>query len=49
MTRDEVVAKCRDLTEPSIGKGRSARLIDAVLNIERVRNVRDLRPLLQKV
>jgi 2-methylcitrate dehydratase PrpD len=48
MTRDEVVAKCRDLTEPSIGKGRSARLIDAVLNIERVRNVRELRPLLQK-
>jgi 2-methylcitrate dehydratase PrpD len=48
MTRDEVVAKCRDLTEPSLGKSQSARLIDAVMNIERVRNVRELRPLLQK-
>jgi 2-methylcitrate dehydratase PrpD len=49
MTRDEVVAKCRDLTEPSLGKTQSAKLIEAVLNIERVRNLRELRPLLQKI
>jgi 2-methylcitrate dehydratase PrpD len=48
MTRDEVVAKCRDLTEPSLGKAQAAKLIDTVLNIERARNVRELRTVLQK-
>jgi 2-methylcitrate dehydratase PrpD len=48
MTRDEVVAKCRDLTEPSLGKAQAAKLIDTVLNVERVRNVRELRTVLQK-
>jgi len=47
MTRDEVVAKCRELTAPRLGAEKSAKLIERVLNIENVRNVRELRPLLQ--
>jgi 2-methylcitrate dehydratase PrpD len=47
MTRDEVVAKCRELTAPRLGAEKSAQLIARVMNIERVGNVRDLRPLLQ--
>jgi 2-methylcitrate dehydratase PrpD len=47
MTRDEVVAKCRELTAPRLGAEKSAQLIARVMNIESVRNVRDLRPLLQ--
>jgi 2-methylcitrate dehydratase PrpD len=47
MTRDEVVAKCRELTAPRLGAEKSAKLIERVLNIESVRNVRELRPLLQ--
>jgi 2-methylcitrate dehydratase PrpD len=47
MTRDEVVAKCRELTSPRLGAEKSAKLIERVMNIESVRNVRELRPLLQ--
>src|SRR5580704_17880071 len=47
MTRDEVVAKCRELTAPRLGAEKSGMLIERVLNIERVGNVRELRPLLQ--
>lgn len=47
MTREEVVAKCRDLMTPVLGPAKSASLIDRVLRVEDVSNVRDLRPLLQ--
>jgi len=47
MTRDEVVMKCRELTAPRLGAEKSAKLIERVLNIESVRNLRDLRPFLQ--
>jgi 2-methylcitrate dehydratase PrpD len=47
MTRDEVVAKCRELTAPRLGADKSRKLIESVLNIESVRNLRELRPLLQ--
>jgi 2-methylcitrate dehydratase PrpD len=47
MTRDEVVAKCRELTAPKLGKEKSAKLIERVMGIESVGNVRELRPLLQ--
>jgi 2-methylcitrate dehydratase PrpD len=47
MTRDEVVAKCRELTAPRLGAETSAKLVERVLNIESVGNVRELRPLLQ--
>jgi len=46
MPREEVAAKARDLLLPVIGPRRSARLIDTVWHIERVRDARALRPLL---
>jgi 2-methylcitrate dehydratase PrpD len=49
MTRDEVVAKCRDLITPVIGISRCAKLIDTVLALESVRDIRELRPLLQRL
>jgi 2-methylcitrate dehydratase PrpD len=47
MTRDELVAKCRDLIAPRLGPEKSAGLIEKVLNLEGLRNIRDFRPLLQ--
>jgi len=47
MTRDEVVAKARDLTEPVLGREKAARLIETVYAIERVKDVRELRGLLR--
>jgi hypothetical protein len=47
MTREEVVQKCRDLVEPVMGKARCTTLVDAVLALEKLGNVRDLRGLLQ--
>jgi 2-methylcitrate dehydratase PrpD len=47
MTRDEVVAKCRELTAPALGAAKSAKLIESVLSIESMKNVRELRPFLQ--
>ncbi len=46
MPREEVAAKARDLLLPVIGPRRTARLIDTVWNIERLRDARALRPLL---
>jgi 2-methylcitrate dehydratase PrpD len=48
MPRAEVVGKCRDLMAPVMGAAQCDALVEAVLAIERVRDVRDLRPLLQK-
>jgi 2-methylcitrate dehydratase PrpD len=48
MTREEVVAKARDLVAPVLGAATTGKLIDAVLTLENVKNIRDLRPLLQK-
>ena len=48
MPRAEVVGKCRDLMAPVLGAAQCHALIEAVLAIERVKDVRDLRPLLQK-
>jgi 2-methylcitrate dehydratase PrpD len=47
MSRDEVAAKSRALLLPVIGARRTQQLIDTVWHIERVRDVRQLRPLLQ--
>ncbi len=46
MPRAEVEAKARDLLLPVIGPRRTTRLIDTVWNIEKVGDVRRLRPLL---
>jgi 2-methylcitrate dehydratase PrpD len=48
MTREEVVQKCRDLVEPVVGKTNATNLIDKVFGIEKVKNIRELRSVLQK-
>jgi 2-methylcitrate dehydratase PrpD len=48
MTREEVVQKCRDLVEPVLGKAQCTTLIDKVLGLEKVKDIRELRPVLQK-
>jgi 2-methylcitrate dehydratase PrpD len=47
MTRDEVVAKARDLIEPVLGRTKTNRTIAALLAADALRDVRELRPLLQ--
>jgi 2-methylcitrate dehydratase PrpD len=46
MTRDEVVAKSRDLMAPVLGEAPCANLIQKVLELENVKDIRELRPLL---
>jgi 2-methylcitrate dehydratase PrpD len=48
MTRDEVIEKARDLMEPFLGSSNCTGLIDAVFQLENVKDVRELRPLLQR-
>jgi 2-methylcitrate dehydratase PrpD len=48
MTRDEVVAKARDLMAPVLGAKGCATLIEAVLHLENVKDIRELRPALQR-
>jgi 2-methylcitrate dehydratase PrpD len=47
MARAEVEAKSLDLMAPVIGRARSGRLCAAVWNLERIRDIRSLRPLLR--
>ncbi len=48
MTRDEIVAKAHDLIAPILGPAQCANLIERVLSLDRVKDVRELRPLLQR-
>jgi 2-methylcitrate dehydratase PrpD len=48
MPRAEVVGKARDLIAPVLGAAQTDRLITTLLAIESVKNVRELRPLLQR-
>jgi hypothetical protein len=48
MTRDEVVAKCRDLITPVLGASTTAKLITKTLDLENMKNIAELRPLLQR-
>ena len=48
MARGEVVDKARDLIGPVLGAATTQKLIDALLAIETVKDVRTLRPLLQR-
>ena len=48
MTREEVVAKARDLITPVLGAATCSALIEKVLGIEGVKDVRELRPVLQR-
>jgi 2-methylcitrate dehydratase PrpD len=48
MTRAEVVDKARDLIAPVLGAATAQKLIDTLLAIESLKDIRALRPLLQK-
>ena len=47
LTREQVIAKARDLMEPVIGGASTSRLIDRLLDLEKVKDIHELRPLLQ--
>ena len=47
MTRDEVVTKARELIGPVLGTS-TTKLIEAVLRLETIKTILDLRPLLQR-
>jgi len=47
MPRAEVVDKARDLITPILGREKSERLIETVYEVEKVSDIRKLRPLLQ--
>jgi 2-methylcitrate dehydratase PrpD len=49
MTREDIIAKARDLITPVTGAAACQKLIDRVFALENVNNVLELRPLLQKV
>ena len=48
MTREEVIAKARDLMNPVLGAATSSSLIDKISALETVKDIRELRPLLQR-
>jgi 2-methylcitrate dehydratase PrpD len=47
MTREEVVAKARDLITPVLGGTKRAELLSKILSLENVEDIRELRPLFQ--
>jgi 2-methylcitrate dehydratase PrpD len=49
MTGEEVAAKFRDLADPVLGAAACKKLAEMVLGLENVRDIRTLRPLLQRV
>jgi 2-methylcitrate dehydratase PrpD len=48
MTRAEVIGKARDLIAPVLGASGTSKLIQTVFEMENVKHVRELRPLLQR-
>ena len=48
MSRDEVIAKARDLIVPVLGSETFDKLVARVFDLERLRSVRELRPLIQR-
>src|SRR6266702_2091475 len=48
MTRDEVIAKARELMMPVLGDTTCSKLIERVLELQNVKDIRELRPLLQR-
>jgi 2-methylcitrate dehydratase PrpD len=48
MSKDEIVAKARDLITPVLGPETCTKLIEKVFALEQVKDVRELRPLLQR-
>jgi 2-methylcitrate dehydratase PrpD len=48
MTREEVVAKARDSLSPILGAAKASALIEKVYALEKVKDIHEFRPLLQK-
>jgi 2-methylcitrate dehydratase PrpD len=48
MPRDEVVAKARDLITPVLGAAKCSTLVDKVLALDTIKDIRELRPALQR-
>jgi 2-methylcitrate dehydratase PrpD len=48
MSRDEIIAKARDLITPVLGAATFGKLVDRIFDLEHLKNVRELRPLLQR-
>jgi 2-methylcitrate dehydratase PrpD len=48
MTREEVVTKAKDLIAPVLGVEATGKLAEKIMNLETVKNLRELRPLLQR-
>src|SRR5258708_147529 len=48
MTTEEVVAKARELMTPVLGAGNCSKLIERVMGLQNVNDIRELRPLLQR-
>jgi hypothetical protein len=46
MTRDEVAAKARGLMEPVLGVAACNKLTERVLDLDKIKDIRELRPLL---
>jgi hypothetical protein len=47
MPREEIIAKCRDLCVPVLGADKFNRLVEKIFALETVKNITELRPLLQ--
>jgi hypothetical protein len=47
MSRDQVIAKARELMAPVLGTAQTSRLVELVLALDKVKDIRELRPLLQ--
>jgi 2-methylcitrate dehydratase PrpD len=48
MPREEVMAKARDLMAPVLGAAAGSKLIERLLELDKVKDIRQLRPLLQR-
>jgi 2-methylcitrate dehydratase PrpD len=48
MTERQLTGKCRDLMTPVLSGATSQRLIDRILALDKVKDIRELRPLLQR-
>jgi hypothetical protein len=48
MPREEVIAKARDLMTPVLGAADGSKLIERMLELDKVKDIRQLRPLLQR-
>lgn len=48
VTREEVVAEARDLMAPVLGMAPTTGLLEKILSLEKVKNIVELRPFLQR-